>query len=241
MFDAVYEINAAASHADFVTAVSAGLTRLIAADVCVVQFLDRTHDHLRFKSIPEHPFTPAEVAYYQANPNAFALVSYYERTHDPRARRVSDVTDAQAWLAGDFYHHCLSRQRLTHALALPIQIDASVIAAVSFNRRGRDFTRRDCALLDAFAPHLRLAWGRQKNPWRVGRRAPRPGSDPRPTPREADVLYWITEGKQNREIAIILGLSLYTVQKHVANLLRKTGAENRHALTVAQLQRATGA
>ena len=62
------------------------------------------------------------------------------------------------------------------------------------------------------------------------------GAEGRATPRETDVLYWITEGKLNREIATILGISLYTVQRHVAQLLRKTGAENRHALTVARLR-----
>ena len=61
------------------------------------------------------------------------------------------------------------------------------------------------------------------------------------TPREADVLFWMTEGKQNREIATILGRSLQTVQEHVGNLLRKLDQENRHAATVfaLRLQRAS--
>lgn len=56
------------------------------------------------------------------------------------------------------------------------------------------------------------------------------------TVREADVLFWMTEGKQNPEIAIILGLSLGTVQEHVGNLVRKLGQENRHAATVHALR-----
>jgi DNA-binding NarL/FixJ family response regulator len=46
----------------------------------------------------------------------------------------------------------------------------------------------------------------------------------------------MTEGKQNPEIAIILGLSLGTVQEHVGNLVRKLGQENRHAATVFALR-----
>jgi DNA-binding NarL/FixJ family response regulator len=57
------------------------------------------------------------------------------------------------------------------------------------------------------------------------------------TTREADVLYWMTEGKQNREIATILGRSLDTVQEHVANILKKLGQENRHAATVFALRK----
>ena len=59
------------------------------------------------------------------------------------------------------------------------------------------------------------------------------------TPRECDVLYWITCGKINSEIGIILGIRLTTVQEHVANILRKLEVENRHALTVLCLGHST--
>jgi DNA-binding NarL/FixJ family response regulator len=49
------------------------------------------------------------------------------------------------------------------------------------------------------------------------------------TRREAEVLYWITEGKTNPEIAIILDKSLNTVKKHAINLFQKLGVENRTA------------
>jgi DNA-binding CsgD family transcriptional regulator len=47
------------------------------------------------------------------------------------------------------------------------------------------------------------------------------------TAREAEVLYWITEGKTNPEIAIILDASLATVKKHAANLYAKLGVPTR--------------
>jgi DNA-binding NarL/FixJ family response regulator len=47
--------------------------------------------------------------------------------------------------------------------------------------------------------------------------------------REAEVLYWLSEGKSNRDIADILGLSPRTVMKHVEQLLAKLGVENRTA------------
>ncbi len=56
------------------------------------------------------------------------------------------------------------------------------------------------------------------------------------TERECDVLWWMTAGKQNPEIAAILGISLATVQKHVAHLIPKLKAENRHAATVLALR-----
>ncbi|HEX2861770.1 MAG TPA: DNA-binding response regulator [Lacunisphaera sp.] len=49
------------------------------------------------------------------------------------------------------------------------------------------------------------------------------------TPRQAEVLYWISQGKTNAEIAIILGTSPRTVEKHVEQLLERLQVENRVA------------
>jgi DNA-binding CsgD family transcriptional regulator len=47
------------------------------------------------------------------------------------------------------------------------------------------------------------------------------------TEREAEVLYWISEGKTNPEIAIILQAAPETVKKHAANLYGKLGVPTR--------------
>jgi DNA-binding NarL/FixJ family response regulator len=47
------------------------------------------------------------------------------------------------------------------------------------------------------------------------------------TAREAEVLYWIAEGKTNPEIAIILESSVNTVKKHANNIFAKLGVETR--------------
>ncbi len=49
------------------------------------------------------------------------------------------------------------------------------------------------------------------------------------TPREAEVLHWMAEGKRNSEIAIILGISERTVGKHRDHLFTKLGVETRTA------------
>jgi len=49
------------------------------------------------------------------------------------------------------------------------------------------------------------------------------------TEREAQVLRWISEGKSNPEIGIILGSSPNTVRKHVQHVLQKLGVETRAA------------
>ena len=49
------------------------------------------------------------------------------------------------------------------------------------------------------------------------------------TPREAEVLYWLKEGKSNWGIAAILGNAEKTVGKHLENIFRKLQVENRTA------------
>ncbi|SMH62633.1 two component transcriptional regulator, LuxR family [Azospirillum lipoferum] len=49
------------------------------------------------------------------------------------------------------------------------------------------------------------------------------------TAREAEVLMWVANGKPNRDIAEILGLSPRTVDKHLEQIYAKLGVENRAA------------
>lgn len=49
--------------------------------------------------------------------------------------------------------------------------------------------------------------------------------------RETEVLYWMSEGKSNPEIGIIVGAAAATVKKHAENLYYKLGVDNRAAAT----------
>ncbi len=47
------------------------------------------------------------------------------------------------------------------------------------------------------------------------------------TAREAEVLYWLTCGKSNKDIAEILGISYRTAHKHLEHVYTKVGVESR--------------
>jgi DNA-binding NarL/FixJ family response regulator len=55
------------------------------------------------------------------------------------------------------------------------------------------------------------------------------------TPREAEVLYWIAQGKSNPDVAIILGANVRTVHKHVEHIFQKLGVESRNAAMLTAL------
>ncbi len=56
------------------------------------------------------------------------------------------------------------------------------------------------------------------------------------TTRQAEVLYWIAKGKTNSEIGLILGTSPRTVNKHLENIYRKLGVENRTSAAAKAIQ-----
>ena len=67
--------------------------------------------------------------------------------------------------------------------------------------------------------------------------------DPKPlealglTPREAEVLLWLAQGKSNGDIGTILGAAENTIKVHVGRILEKLGADNRHAAGLTALER----
>src|SRR5215510_9213698 len=56
------------------------------------------------------------------------------------------------------------------------------------------------------------------------------------TPRAAESLLWLAQGKTNSDIATILGITESTVKKHVQEIFEKLGVETRGAATVRALE-----
>lgn len=56
------------------------------------------------------------------------------------------------------------------------------------------------------------------------------------SPREAEVLLWMAQGKCNADIATICDISLGTVKKHTNHIFEKLGVEGRTAATLRALE-----
>jgi len=56
------------------------------------------------------------------------------------------------------------------------------------------------------------------------------------TPRAAETLLWLAQGKTNPDIATILGITESTVKKHVQEIFKKLHVETRGAATVRALE-----
>lgn len=157
------------------------------------------------------------------------------------ARRLSDFVASREWhrrnLCNDFYRPLGMLYELSAQLAWG---PAGSSCCVALHRSGRDFGRRELALLELLAPHLRAVRARIASGARsMGREAfPDDGrvaaslAQRLPiTPREAEVLAWLTEGHTNEGIAHALGVSRHTVIRHVEHLYAKLEVHTRAAAT----------
>jgi DNA-binding NarL/FixJ family response regulator len=60
------------------------------------------------------------------------------------------------------------------------------------------------------------------------------------TPRVAEVLLWVAQGKTNPEVATILGISESTVKKHMLEIMQTLAVETRTAATLRALEVLSG-
>ncbi len=99
---------------------------------------------------------------------------------------------------------------------------------VSLHRSIRDFDERDAAALDALRPHIVAAY-RNARAKPEAAASDRPAADSTLTRRESEVLYWVSMGKTNGEVAEIIGARPLTVKKHLEHIYDKLGVPNRTA------------
>lgn len=103
-------------------------------------------------------------------------------------------------------------------LVKPVE-PSELIAAVSarLRRKKQTGTSRTTSVADATPAALEKALGL--------------------TPREAEILSWVVQGKTNPEIGLILGIQLTTVKKHLESTFVKLGVENRTAAVTLALEK----
>lgn len=143
---------------------------------------------------------------------------------------ISDFVTEREFRETGLYQEIFQPCGVAHQLGIILPVDGHVVG-IAMNR-DRPFTAEERRLIEHLHPHFALAFQRthifaslqgvpavDHTRWRCHGL----------TRRECDVLQWLMEGKRNREIGVILGLQLRTVDTHVVNLFAKLRVQTRTA------------
>jgi len=72
--------------------------------------------------------------------------------------------------------------------------------------------------------------------FKVTFKSPKPLESLGLTPREAEILFWMAQGKTNAELGVILDISPATAKKHLENIYEKLSVEGRNGATLRTLE-----
>jgi DNA-binding CsgD family transcriptional regulator len=171
--------------------------------------------------------------------NEHPLVRCHGHEGNTSTRRISDLMPWPVFRRSALYDEYYRAIGIDHAVALPLYAGEGWLVSFVLNRRARDFSRREVALLDQLRrPLARLflhsgALERMRaarGDARLALAAQLPL-----TVRERDVLSWVAAGKTDRDIADILAISPRTVHKHLQRVYCKLGVETRTAAVMRAL------
>lgn len=222
--DFMLDVTAIGEPEALVRTVVERLPRLVDSEVTTLSICDLAAGTRRVVSYPENAIGADDQACFNRLIHTHPLVRFHSTHAAGGARRISDCVDFASFRRGALYADYYRRIGVDHVVAVPVVASPGLVMSYVLNRRGRDFADRECDLLDAMRPAL-------SNLYRFASWA---GLPPEPagaslTPREQEVLRWVSAGKSDKQVAAALGMSVRTVHKHLENAYAKLGVRSRTA------------
>lgn len=174
------------------------------------------------------------------------IVMGFRRTRSISAQRISDHLSAPAFHETALYREFYRKLRVEDQLVFMVPTDADAAAGVAISRGQRSFRSAHIERMNRFAPHVAQAYrnaqritlleqSRQLSVESAGAATEALGL----RRREGEVLQVIASGCSNAEAAALLGVSPFTIKKHLENIYATLGVTSRSA-AVAQLLRKMG-
>lgn len=203
-------------------------------------------------------FLPLREAFFAVSAERHPHTDYYRRTGDGSARNISEIVPTRQLRRTSFYNEISRKLEVNWQLTVYLPLPPANTLFVAALRQRQDFTARERLLLELLRPHIGTAWLRALRLEEQDAQMRRQLAPVRPAPndsatcsralqkrlgltaREAEVLFWLSEGKTNADISVILGCGTETVKSHVAHLLAKLGCETRTAAARTALESLAG-
>jgi DNA-binding CsgD family transcriptional regulator len=191
-------------------------------------------------------FEPLRQAFFR-HAHEHPSIAHLQRTREAGAVKTSDFLPQTKWCELGLYHEFYKKLEIRYQLTIGAELPGSEFMFLAVSRKDRDFTEEERLLLTLFRPHFLRAYA---NARKNGANAAPHGSAPPAidspsqvpqrelglTAREAEVLFWMAQGKTNAEIAGILGLSVFTVKTYVKGIFNRLDVSTRSAAVAALFQ-----
>jgi len=203
------------------------LPRLVASELTTLSVCNLDDGHRSVVSDTPGAISAREIAAFDRYFRDHPLVRSHARNPGAVTKRIADLVPESEFHESGLYNDYYRAIRIDHAMAVPIHVDRRLLVSFVFNRRGpRGFSDAERDSLELIRPHLghlyRLCAA-------LGRAGWAPAQAWQLTPREQDVLRWLSAGKTDRDIGAILSISPRTVHKHLQRIYEKLGVETRTA------------
>jgi DNA-binding CsgD family transcriptional regulator len=224
----------------YATHAIAFLRELVGADMYCVGDMDTRAGTLGVDFSDLDPALPQVLDGFARTMARYSLFNWDPTVNGGRPFFRQDFFTRRQFRDLDVYRESFALMGWTNHCAVHVPTTDHHLMFIGLERSGTvDFSERDRELLTLAQAHLsnarQLALARSA----ARRETPiDPGAFVRAgfSPREGEVLVWLTEGKSNAEMARLLGVSLQTVKFHLTSIFNKTGTGNRLAATLFALE-----
>ncbi|MBI5769467.1 MAG: LuxR family transcriptional regulator [Verrucomicrobia bacterium] len=212
------------------------LRELVEADMYCVGDMDKTAGTLGVDFSDPDAALPRLLDGFGRTMGRYRLFNWDPTVNEGRPFFRRDFFSERQFRDLDVYAESFALMGWVNHCAVHVPTGDDHVMFVGLERSGTvDYSERDRSILTLAQEHLdnarRLAHARTK----ARREKP---LDPREfaragfSPRESEVLMWLTEGKSNAEMATLMHVSLQTVKFHLTSIFNKAGTGNRLATTL---------
>ena len=223
--------EAASDAAAFARQGTRQLPQLVASELTTLSVCDLARNSRSVVGNPDSAISAQDRASFDRFFSEHPLVRYHASHPRGGAHRISDSLSQAEFRESALYNEYYRRIGIDHVIAVPLFVDRGLLVSFVLNRNRRDFSERECALLDLVREPLAALYRNL-----LIRKKDRGFAALPVTPREREVLSWLAAGKTDKDIGEILGMSPRTVQKHLQHIYEKLGVETRTAAVVRAME-----
>lgn len=221
-------LYATADRAAFPQETLRAVARVVPAEIYVHNEVDVQRQRLIVEVKPSDARFANDTQLWVEHMHEHPVLQTYRQIGDGSAYKISDFLSQREYhrlaLYQEVYRHLRTEDQWSIALPSP----SAGIVALTINRDRRSFNERDRVLLNLLRLHLFYAYQHIETAT-LKRNALALTQQEGITRREFDILLALSQGKTNKEIAQVLGLSPHTIRSRLEDLYGKLGVNTRTA------------